>query len=431
MAAPHSDALVFFGATGDLAYKKIFPALQAMIRRGHLNVPIIGVASSGWNLDQFKARAKDSLEKHGAPRPGAYAKLCSLLGYIDGDYRDPATFAKLRQALGRRPAAAALSGHSAQPVRHGGRRAGASRAARRMPAWSSRSLRPRPGLGPGVEPHAASLLPRAGHLPHRPLSRQGAGPEPDLLPLRQSARRSRLESTNTSRACRSPWPRTSASQGRGKFYEEAGAIRDVVQNHMLQVIACLAMECPAGEGPRGSSRRARAAAQGGPDARAGRCRARPIPRLSAGAGRGRVTRRSRPSPRSVFTSTTSAGRACRSTCASGKCLPVTATEVMVRFKRPPRPVLDEAGPPPANYYRFRLSPEVVLALGGTVKKPGERMEGESIELIAHHQPPDEMDPMNGYWAMPPGRCNAVCSRRCRRGSLAHRGPGPRQRNSAL
>src|SRR5271167_3464651 len=100
MNAPHSDALVFFGATGDLAYKKIFPSLQSMLKRGHLDVPVIGVAKAGWNLDQLKARAKDSLEKHGGLDPAAWEKLSGLLRYVDGDYNDPATFKNLRQQLG-------------------------------------------------------------------------------------------------------------------------------------------------------------------------------------------------------------------------------------------------------------------------------------------------------------------------------------------
>src|SRR5215469_4381419 len=102
----HSDALVFFGATGDLAYKKIFPSLQAMVKRGTLNVPVIGVARSGWTLDQFKARAKDSVEKHGGLDPAAFAKLSGLLRYVDGDYKDPATFQALRKEVGNaeRPA---------------------------------------------------------------------------------------------------------------------------------------------------------------------------------------------------------------------------------------------------------------------------------------------------------------------------------------
>src|SRR5438477_3188393 len=100
MSNPHSDALVFLGATGDLAYKKIFPALQSMVKRGHLNVPVIGVAKAGWNLDQLRERAKDSLEKHGGLDPEAFAKLCDLLRYIDGDYADPLTFQQLRSELG-------------------------------------------------------------------------------------------------------------------------------------------------------------------------------------------------------------------------------------------------------------------------------------------------------------------------------------------
>jgi glucose-6-phosphate 1-dehydrogenase len=106
MSNTHSDALVFFGATGDLAYKKIFPALQAMVKRGNLNVPVIGVAKAGWNLDQLKARAKDSLEKHGGIDPAAFEKLGSLLRYVDGDYNDVATFQALRRELGQaqRPA---------------------------------------------------------------------------------------------------------------------------------------------------------------------------------------------------------------------------------------------------------------------------------------------------------------------------------------
>ena len=100
MSQPHSDALVFFGATGDLAYKKIFPALQSMVKRGTLDVPVIGVAKAGWNLDQLKARAKDSLEQHGGLDAAAWEKLSSLLRYVDGDYADPGTFVAVREALG-------------------------------------------------------------------------------------------------------------------------------------------------------------------------------------------------------------------------------------------------------------------------------------------------------------------------------------------
>src|SRR5882724_5593846 len=99
MSNQQSDALVFFGATGDLAYKKIFPSLQGMLKRGHLNVPVIGVAKSGWNLEQFRARAHDSLEKHGGVDPVAFEKLLGLLRYVDGDYEDPETFKALYKEL--------------------------------------------------------------------------------------------------------------------------------------------------------------------------------------------------------------------------------------------------------------------------------------------------------------------------------------------
>src|SRR5258706_14021671 len=106
MSRVQSDAFVFFGATGDLAYKKIFPALQAMVKRGNLDVPVIGVAKAGWNLEQFQTRAKDSLDKHGGIDPAAFGMLCRLLRYVDGDYKDPATFQAIRKELGsaRRPA---------------------------------------------------------------------------------------------------------------------------------------------------------------------------------------------------------------------------------------------------------------------------------------------------------------------------------------
>ena len=106
MSEPQSDALVFFGATGDLAYKKIFPSLQAMVKRGHLNVPVIGVAKAGWKLEQLKARARDSVKMHGGLDAAAFDKLAGLLRYVDGDYADPATFRAIRKELGsaQRPA---------------------------------------------------------------------------------------------------------------------------------------------------------------------------------------------------------------------------------------------------------------------------------------------------------------------------------------
>src|SRR5215510_7665574 len=100
MSGTHADALVFFGATGDLAYKKIFPALHAMVKRGHLNVPVIGVAKAGWTLEQLRARARDSVQKHGGLDAAAFATLSGLLRYVDGDYHDETTFQAIREQLG-------------------------------------------------------------------------------------------------------------------------------------------------------------------------------------------------------------------------------------------------------------------------------------------------------------------------------------------
>jgi glucose-6-phosphate 1-dehydrogenase len=179
--------------------------------------------------------------------------------------------------------------------------------------------------------------------------------------------------------------------GRGKFYEEAGAIRDVVQNHMLEVIACLAMECPAGKDH--EARR---------DERGRLLKTvRTLDASDIVRGQFRSYRRE---PGVAPDSQVETFAALRFHIDNarwngvpfyvrvGKFLPVTATEVLVRFKHPSRPVLDELDPPLANFYRFRLSPEMVIALGTEVKKPGELMVGKRIELIAHHQPPDAMEP---------------------------------------
>src|SRR5579871_5965626 len=246
MTAPlRSDALVFFGATGDLAYKQIFPALQALIRHGHLDMPVIGVAKAGWGLEQLKARAKDSLEAHGDLDPAAYAKLCSLLGYVDGDYGDPTTFVKLREALGdaRRPLHyLAIPPSLFATVASGLSRAGCAKDARVVVEKPF-----------GRNLASARELNRTLHefFPEEAIFRidhyLGKEPVQNLIyfrfanPLMASGWDHRhIESVQITMA------ESFGVAGRGKFYEEAGATRDVVQNHMLQVIACLAMECPTG-----------------------------------------------------------------------------------------------------------------------------------------------------------------------------------------
>ena len=390
VAIPRSDAFVFFGATGDLAHKKIFPALQAMIRHGHLDMPVVGVGRTKWSLDQFKARVKDSLESYGGLDPAAYAKLCSLLKYVEGDYGDPTTFVKLRKALGtaERPLYYLVIPPSAFATvvevlaKSGG-------------AKDARVVVEKPF---GRDLASARELNRTlhAHFPEQAIFRidhyLGKEPVQNLVyfrfanPLVEAGWDNRhIESVQITMA------ESMGVAGRGKFYEETGAIRDVVQNHMLQVVACLAEECPVGkdhEAQRDERDRLLKAVRtlDPSDVVRGQFRGyRGEPGVAAdsrvetfAAIRFRIdNERWNGVPFFVRV---------------GKCLPVTATEVLVRLRRPSRAVLNELDPPVANYYRFRLSPGTMIALGTMVKKPGELMVGERIELVACacHQAPNEM-----------------------------------------
>lgn len=339
MTAAHSDALVFFGATGDLAYKQIFPALQALIRHGHLDIPVIGVAKSQWNLDQLKARAKDSLEKHGSFDPAAFQKLCSRLVYIDGDYGDPATFTKLRKALGeaKRP----LYSLAIPPSLFAAVAEGLAKA---DCAKDARVVVEKPF---GRDLASAQELNRTLHrfFPEEAIFRidhyLGKEPVQNLIyfrfanPLIEAGwNNQHIASVEITMA------ETFGVKGRGKFYEEAGAIRDVVQNHMLEVIACLGMECPAANDH--AARR---------DER-GRLLKAVRTLVPSDVVRGQF-RGYRNEPGVAADSRVETFAALRFHIDNerwsgvpfylrvGKCLPVTVTEVLVRFKQPPRPVLDE------------------------------------------------------------------------------------------
>lgn len=390
MAVEQSDAIVFFGASGDLAYKKIFPALQAMVRRDHLDRPVIGVARRDWNLDQFRARVRDGLAHQVGVNGQAFTKLSRLLRYVCGDYREATTFERLRKELG---AAASPLYYLAIPpsmfatVIEGLTKAGCVKDARVVVEKPF-----------GRDLASAQALSRTLHtsFPEQAIFRidhyLGKEPVQNLLyfrfanPLFEAVWNSRhIERVQITMAERF------GVEGRGRFYEEAGAIRDVVQNHMLMIIACLTMSEPT-VNDHEAIREARASALK---------TIRPLKPSEVVRGQFSGYRLEENVAPDSRVETFAALRLYLDNdrwtdvpfyVRVGKCLPVTATEVLIEFKRARCPILDEHEPPLADYIRFRLSPEVVISLGAKFKRPGEAMVGKRTELVARHGSGDNMDP---------------------------------------
>ena len=378
----HSDALVFFGATGDLAYKKIFPALQGMIKRGHLNVPVIGVAKSGWNLEQFRARAYDSLEKHGGVDSAAFDKLCGLLRYVDGDYQEPATFDALRKEMGgaERPAhylaiPPVLFGAVVEQLAQSGCANGARIIVEKPFGRDLSSARDLNQILLGAFDEAKIF--RIDHY-------LGKRPVNNLLVFRFANtfvesfwNRHYIESVQITMA------EDFGVQGRGAFYDKTGAIRDVIQNHLLQVISNLAMESPA-----------RLDSESIRDEKVKVLKAIP-PIAEKDLVRGQF--------RGYHNENGVANNSEMETFAAlkleinswrwkgvpffvrtGKNLPVTCTEIVGRFRKPPSLIPAEVLR--ENHLRIRLSPEAIIAMGMMVMTPGEEIAAETIEMLASRAP---------------------------------------------